>query len=164
MKTKTTDVVIAVPTVDALMERTPQVCLKIRESSEEDVPFTKDALEQMGKGVNAKGVYVHLWKKSPREKVVLYVGQTGQSFRKRLNWEFSLQHNPVSEKFRTEIRKHIGKKDVITVFFDESVLAKMVSGCKMDNKTLRLLVEQAMIAAYSEKYELLNVYADKDEQ
>ncbi len=159
---ESTDVVITIPTVNALMERNPQVCLKIRKSSEEDVPFTKDVLEKIGDYAGARGVYVHLWEKSPRGPIVIYVGQTGRSFRERLNWEFSLQHDPVSQKFRDGIRPHIGKNDVFTVFFNESDLAKMVSGCKPSNKSLRLLVEQAMIAAY-ESEELLNEYGDEND-
>lgn len=153
---------INLPSLEELIKREPRVCLNIRMGNDSAPPFSQKAIECAKGYADEKGIYVHLWKRNPRKPIVIYVGQTGQSFRKRLNWEFSLQHNPVSQKFRDGIRPHIGKSDVFTVFFNESDLAKMVSGCKPSNKSLRLLVEQAMIAAY-ESEELLNEYDEKND-
>ena len=121
-------------------------------------PFTKKALEQVNHCDEKRGVYVHLLEKNSLETIVLYVGQTGQNFKKRLNWELSLQHNPVSEQFTEEMKKHVGKKEVSTIFFDEDDLDGMVDApekFKVKKEVLRLLVEQAMVLAYNSD-DLLN--------
>jgi len=57
-------ILIGVPSLRELLKRKPRAILNIRNSSEEDVPFTKEATVEAKKYASkkSKGVYVHIWK------------------------------------------------------------------------------------------------------
>lgn len=151
-------VTISLPSLSELKKRTPRVYLKVSESNDGVRPFSKEVIEELGDLVKRTGIYVHLWEKSSTKTVVRYVGQTGDSFKKRLNKEFVLQNKQVSQSFREKIKEHIEKRNLYTVFFDDNDIQKMVMASrrkKRKKEVLRLLVEQAMIFAYNSN-DLLN--------
>jgi hypothetical protein len=151
---------INLPSLEELIKREPRVCLNIRMGNDSAPPFSREAIECAKGYAGEKGVYVHLWKKRAGVFVVRYVGQTSKSFRKRLNWELSLQHKACSKEFIEGMKKHVNQKDIYTVFFSDEDIVKMITASKKIEKqkdSLRLLFEQAMVIAYKSK-DLLNVH------
>lgn len=154
------EIAINVPPLEELLKRTPQVKLRVRSSRDDNPPFTKEALSQTKDYYNKPGIYIHLWEKTNKNTVVRYVGQTGVSFRNRLNSELTLVNGQCSKYFIDNLKNHVGKKDLSTIFFDDEEIAKMVIASqevKKNTGALRFLVEQAMTIAYSSE-DMLNVH------
>jgi len=150
-------IIIKLPSLEEIFSRKPQVFLKIRENRVGEVPFAEKCVKKLNDCVNQSGIYIHICKEGGKRKVV-YVGQTGDSFRHRLNGELTMENGRVSKRFREYMYKHIKKNDVYTIFFTDEEIAKMVSSTKESNNEIRrLLVEQAMVMAYNSK-DLLNVH------
>lgn len=151
---------INLPSLEELTKREPCVCLNIRLKSDGNPPFSQDAIAAAENYIEEKGVYVHLWKKSSGEFIVRYIGQTSKSFKRRLNWELSLQHKACSKEFIKGMKRHVGQKDIYTVFFNDEDIVRMITmskNMKQQMGSLRLLFEQALIVAHRSK-DLLNVY------
>lgn len=153
------EISIKLPSIKDVLQRKPKVYLNVRGNCDGVPPFTKEALKQANGYAGKTGVYVHIWEKEDGEKVIRYVGETGNSFRERLNRELTLQNGQCSKYFIENLTVHVGKHNLATVFFDDDEIRKMVTvpdGINPSSEALRLLVEQAMAVAYSSP-DMLNV-------
>ena len=77
-----------------------------------------------------------------------------------MNSELTLVNGQCSKYFIDNLKNHVGKKDLSTIFFDDEEIAKMVIASqevKKNTEALRFLVEQAMTIAYSSE-DMLNVH------
>ena len=147
------------PSPEEIFGRRPCVTLNVRKERKGSSPFNADALKEASDYARKTGIYVHIWQKDDGTKCIRYVGQTGRSFRERLNFELTAENHACSKYFYTNLEHHVGKGDLSTVFFSDEEIADMVSvqGGKPSAESLRLLVEQAMTIAYNSS-DLLNVH------
>lgn len=153
---------ITLPSVEKVLNKKPCIVPRIRERRDGRPPLDAEALNQMGRYRDASGIYIHILTKQDNKRVILYVGQTGKSFRDRINNELTMENRQCSQKFIDGMKSHVGKNDVSTVFFDDDEIRKMVTvpeaqNCIPQKDSIRLLVEQAMVIAYFND-ELLNVH------